>query len=71
MSRPLTPLAAGGTGDTLARDVAQAMEPLLGVPITVENRAGANGIPGTGCAGRQARRARWSTDSMRRPTRRS
>jgi tripartite-type tricarboxylate transporter receptor subunit TctC len=44
--RLIVPLAAGGTGDTLARDVAQAMEPLLGVPITVENRAGANGILG-------------------------
>ncbi|MFO0519638.1 MAG: hypothetical protein ACK515_04330 [bacterium] len=44
--RLIVPLAAGGTGDTLARDVAQAMEPLLGVPLTVENRADANGILG-------------------------
>ena len=44
--RLIVPLAAGGTGDTLARDVARAMEPVLGVPITVENRAGANGILG-------------------------
>jgi tripartite-type tricarboxylate transporter receptor subunit TctC len=44
--RLVVPLAAGGTGDTLARDVSQAMEPALGVPITVENRPGANGILG-------------------------
>jgi tripartite-type tricarboxylate transporter receptor subunit TctC len=44
--RLIVPLAAGGTGDTLAREVAQAMETTLGVPITVENRAGANGILG-------------------------
>jgi len=44
--RLIVPLAAGGTGDTLARDVAQAVEGQLGAPITVENRAGANGILG-------------------------
>jgi tripartite-type tricarboxylate transporter receptor subunit TctC len=46
-SRPIRMLvgfAAGGTPDTIARTVAEAMSRALGQPITVDNRAGANGI---------------------------
>lgn len=43
-SRPITltvPYAAGGTADTLARPLAEGMARLLGVPVVVENRPGA------------------------------
>jgi len=49
-SRPvkvIVPLAAAGTGDTLARTVAEGMAGLLGQPFVVENRPGAGGLVGT------------------------
>jgi tripartite-type tricarboxylate transporter receptor subunit TctC len=49
-SRPvkiIVPLAAGGTGDTLARTVGEEMAKLLGQPVVVENRPGAGGLVGT------------------------
>src|ERR1044072_6383561 len=45
--RWLVGFAAGGTGDMISRDVAQDLEKVLGVPIIVENRTGANGLTGT------------------------
>jgi len=36
--------AAGGGGDILSRIMAAGLEPLIGKPIIVENRAGANGF---------------------------
>lgn len=42
--RLLVGFAAGGTPDAIARVVAEAMARALGQAITVENRAGANGI---------------------------
>jgi tripartite-type tricarboxylate transporter receptor subunit TctC len=48
-TRPVTfvvPWAAGGSTDTLARVLAQAMAADLGQPIMVENRAGASGTVG-------------------------
>ena len=42
--RLLVGFAAGGTPDTIARNVAEAMSRALGQPINVDNRAGANGI---------------------------
>jgi tripartite-type tricarboxylate transporter receptor subunit TctC len=45
----LVPAAAGGGNDTVARVVADKMSRILGVPIVVENRAGAGG----GLAARQ------------------
>lgn len=45
--RVIVPLAAGGTGDTLARAVAEEMAKILGQPFIVENRPGSGGIIGT------------------------
>ena len=42
--RLLVGFAAGGTPDTIARNVAEAMSRALGQPIVVDNRVGANGI---------------------------
>jgi tripartite-type tricarboxylate transporter receptor subunit TctC len=49
-SRPITfvvPSPAGGTTDVVARIVGRKLGMLLGQPIIVENRAGANGYIGT------------------------
>src|SRR5882757_4700254 len=49
-SRPIkmiVPLAAAGTGDTLARAVGEEMAKILRQPIVVENRPGAGGLVGT------------------------
>lgn len=43
----IVPLAAGGTGDTLSRVVAEQMSKLLGQPFVVENRPGSGGVIGT------------------------
>ena len=45
--RMVVPIAAGGTGDTLARFVADRLTEAFKQQIIVENRAGANGIIGT------------------------
>lgn len=45
--RVVVPLAAGGTGDTLARFVGEEMAKLLGQPFLVENRPGSGGVIGT------------------------
>ena len=42
----VVPFPAGSATDTVGRVVAQAMSEALGQPIAVENKAGANGIPG-------------------------
>jgi tripartite-type tricarboxylate transporter receptor subunit TctC len=41
------PFVAGGTGDALARILAERMQSALGQPVIVENRAGATGQIGT------------------------
>ena len=43
----VVPLAAGGTGDTLARTVAEEMAKELGQPVVIENKPGAGGLVGT------------------------
>ena len=43
----IVPLAAAGTGDTLARTVGEEMARDLGQPIVIENRPGAGGLVGT------------------------
>ena len=48
-SKPIkfvVPFPAGSATDTVGRVVAQAMSDALGQPIAVDNKAGANGIPG-------------------------
>lgn len=48
-SRPVTiivPYAAGGQGDITGRLIAEHLSPLIGQPVTVENRPGANGVIG-------------------------
>lgn len=45
--RIVVPIAAGGTGDTLARFVADRLTEAFKQQMVVENRAGANGIIGT------------------------
>ncbi|MEN9539812.1 MAG: hypothetical protein RLZZ126_2047 [Pseudomonadota bacterium] len=42
----VVPFAAGSATDTVGRILAQAMGEQLGATVTVENKAGANGIPG-------------------------
>jgi tripartite-type tricarboxylate transporter receptor subunit TctC len=42
----VVPFSAGSATDNLGRILAQAMSEAMGQPITVENKAGANGILG-------------------------
>lgn len=56
-TRPLrlvVPQAAGGTADATARTVADRVEPMLGVPVVVDNRPGANGVIAAGAVRRAA-----------------
>jgi tripartite-type tricarboxylate transporter receptor subunit TctC len=56
-SRPLTmvvPFAAGGPNDTIARTMAERMQPSLGQPIVIENVDGSAGSIGTGRLARAA-----------------
>src|SRR5512140_2992623 len=49
-NRPIkivVPLAAGGTGDTLARALGEEMGKDLGQPVVIENKPGAGGLVGT------------------------
>jgi tripartite-type tricarboxylate transporter receptor subunit TctC len=43
----IVPLAAAGTGDTLARTVGEEMGKILGQPVVIDNRPGAGGLVGT------------------------
>ena len=43
----IVPLAAAGTGDTLARTVGEQMSKELGQPVVIENKPGAGGLVGT------------------------
>jgi tripartite-type tricarboxylate transporter receptor subunit TctC len=43
----IVPLAAAGTGDTLARTVGEEMGKILGEPVVIDNRPGAGGLVGT------------------------
>jgi tripartite-type tricarboxylate transporter receptor subunit TctC len=56
-SRPITfivPYGPGGPADTMGRTMAEAMRPLLGQSIVIENVTGANGTIGVGRAVRAA-----------------
>ncbi len=52
--RWIVPYPAGGTGDIVTRAIAPAVAERLGRTIVVENRPGANGLPGTETAVRAA-----------------
>lgn len=41
--RIIVPTAAGGGNDTMARTITRKLGPILGQPVVVDNRAGANG----------------------------
>ena len=45
--RLLVPYAPGGGTDVFARALAEGLRPILGQPVLVENRAGANGVVGS------------------------
>jgi tripartite-type tricarboxylate transporter receptor subunit TctC len=45
--RLLVPYAPGGGTDVFARALAEGLRPVLGQPVLVENRAGANGVVGS------------------------
>ncbi|MBL6455595.1 tripartite tricarboxylate transporter substrate binding protein [Belnapia sp. T6] len=45
--RLLVPYAPGGGTDVFTRALAEGLRPLLGQPVLVENRAGANGVVGS------------------------
>lgn len=45
--RLIVPYAPGGGTDVFARALAEGLRPLLGQPVLVENRAGANGVVGS------------------------
>ena len=53
-ARILVGFAAGGTGDLIARTVAEMASPRLGQAVVVENRAGANGMIAAEAAARAA-----------------
>ncbi len=56
-SRPIrlvVPQAAGGTADLVARMLADRLEPVLGVPVVVDDRPGAGGLIGTDIVKRAA-----------------
>ncbi len=42
----IVPYAPGGQGDITARMIAENLSPLIGQPVTVENKPGANGVIG-------------------------
>ena len=44
----IVPYGPGGPADTMGRTMAEAMRPLLGQPIVIENVTGANGTIGVG-----------------------
>ncbi len=52
--RVIVPYNAGGLTDIMSRAVGQAMGPILGQPLVIENRPGANGSVGTLVAARAA-----------------
>lgn len=52
--RVIVPLAAAGTGDTLARVVSEEMSKILGQPFLVENRPGSGGVIGTEAVAKSA-----------------
>jgi tripartite-type tricarboxylate transporter receptor subunit TctC len=52
--RWIVPYSAGGLPDTIARIVAQKVSESLGQQVTVENRGGAGGIPGSEAVARAA-----------------
>ena len=49
--RIVVPFSAGGSNDVVARAIATPLSARLGVPVIVENRAGAAGVVGGGLQG--------------------
>ena len=49
----VTPFPPGGSGDVIARLIAQRLSENMGQPVVVDNRAGAGGLTGTDYAAKQ------------------
>src|SRR3954463_1134364 len=49
----VTPFPPGGSGDVIARLIAQKLSENMGQPVVVDNRAGAGGLTGTDYAAKQ------------------
>jgi tripartite-type tricarboxylate transporter receptor subunit TctC len=52
--RLIVPFPPGGSADFTARTMSTALQQQLGQPIVIENRAGANGVPGTDAVAKAA-----------------
>ena len=52
--RIVVPFAAGNSVDVAMRRVADAMSPLLGQPVTIENKGGAGGVTGSDMVAKSA-----------------
>jgi hypothetical protein len=63
--RFVVPYSAGGGTDVTAREVAQRLTPLLGQPVIIENRTGANTAVGAEFVARSNRKLPYAIEWLR------